>query len=154
MGSKNGHVLYQKTLTASTVLPNQEELVLLNTQRVKQQHLVCASIVFDKPWGNQHLFFLSWKCSRLLEAFAFGNECISEEFVDDLDLIFIEMNGNSLWDFKSARLYFTFTCLILDLKNSFLFFFFHQLINNWRLKVTHPNRNHCDCKEEKKRSQQ
>lgn len=152
MGSKKVHVQYQKILTVSTVLLNQKELVLLNAWRVKQEHLVCASIVFDKPWGNQHLFLLSWKYRRLLEALAFGNECISEEFMDDPDLIFIEMNGNSLWDFKSARVYFTFTSLILNLKNSV--FFFPPLINNWRLKVTHPNRNHYQYKEEKKRSQQ
>lgn len=147
--AKKVHVQYQKILTVSTVLLNQKELVLLNAWRVKQEHLVCASIVFDKPWGNQHLFLLSWKYRRLLEALAFGNECISEEFMDDPDLIFIEMNGNSLWDFKSARVYFTFTSLILNLKNSV--FFFPPLINNWRLKVTHPNRNHYQYKEEKKK---
>lgn len=123
-GKLKKHVQYQKTLTISTVLLNWKELVLLNTWRVKEQHLICASIVFDKPWGNQHLFFLSWKYRRLLEALAFGNECISEEFMDDPDLIFVEMNGNPLWDLKSAWVYFTFTSLILDLKNSFFFLFF------------------------------
>lgn len=153
-GKLKRHVQYQKTLTISTMLLNRKELVLLNTWRVKQQHLVCASIVFDKPWGNQHLFFLSRKYRRLLEALAFGNECISEEFMDDPDLIFIEMNGNPLWDLKSAWVYFAFTSLILDLKNSFAFFIFSPLINKWSLKVTHPNRNHYHCKEGEKKRQQ
>lgn len=60
------------SLTVCTALLYQKEFVLLNTWRVKQQHLVCASIVFDKPWGNQHLFFLSWKYRRLLEVLALG----------------------------------------------------------------------------------
>lgn len=92
-----------------------------------QQHLACSGIVFYKPWGNQASFFLSWKYRSLLEALAFGNECIGEEFMDDPDLIFIQMHGNMLWDFRLAWVYFTFTCLILDLKE---LLFFLQLINN------------------------
>ncbi|TRZ22203.1 hypothetical protein HGM15179_004909 [Zosterops borbonicus] len=43
-------------------------------------------------------YLVKYNEGRLLEALASGNECISEEFMDDPDLIFIEMNGNPLWD--------------------------------------------------------
>lgn len=82
--------------------------------------MACVNIVFYKPWEINLPSFLH-ENTELLEAVAFENECISEKFMDDPDLIFIEMNGNALWDFRSIWMYFTFTCIIVDLKNNFFF---------------------------------
>lgn len=128
----------RQTLTASTVLLSQKKLFSLNRWRGKQQHLASASIVFCKPWGNQSPVFLSWKYRRSLEALAFGNGGISEEFMDDPDLISKGMNGNMLWDFRSAWLCLTFSYCSRDWKNSFFFC-------NW--KAAHPTRNWYHCKQ-------